>query len=107
MQVLDVIVVIGVVATIIQTGYIAKTYHSAGRISSHQPQPTRRHFLVMSSFALISWAVVAFDYYDRHHHTGGNIVLSWGAQPDLTFYMNVNTIPLLEYRDSHKLVLTL
>lgn len=80
MHVMDIIVVIGVAATITQTGYIAVTYHNtAYQTVAPRPRVARRHFLLMSSLALISWAAVAFDYYDRHHSNPGDVLMGWGC----------------------------
>jgi hypothetical protein len=57
--------VVGLPLTILQTLYVALTYHSSkiSQAAGAPPQSSYRHLLIMSIIALISWSIFAAAQY--------------------------------------------
>jgi hypothetical protein len=108
MHLMDFVVLIGVLLTLIQTVYIMATFHAA-RVSATAGQPPllkRRHFMIMSALALLSWGAFAFDYYSRSTTIHHEVLGSW-ARTGPAFIIDVLTGNLLEYKNAHHLLLIL
>jgi hypothetical protein len=88
--------------------YAALDYRNRAATMQINQISRRRHpTLVMALFMVFTWAAVAFDIYDRNSQPENYqmIVESYGNQPPKTYFMNVNTSLLQQYRNDHKLML--
>jgi hypothetical protein len=102
---MDVIVIIGVLATIIQTVYMAITFHTA-KVSNAAGTPAplkRRHFVIMGLLTLLAWGAFGFDYYSRANIRSGNLVVGWGGGPG-NCGVSVDTTTILEFAKTYKMV---
>src|SRR5437667_11565287 len=61
----DWVIVIGLPLAAIQTIYISLTYHNTklAQATGAQPPASRRHLLIMSVLAIISWSLFAADHF--------------------------------------------
>jgi hypothetical protein len=100
--------VLAVMLAAAQLIYAGLTYHQ-DRQAAMQPDPARqprRPIAIIASFMVLTWAAVAMDFYDRSTRQSPQmaVIQSYGQLPG-GFYTEVNTDPLMEYRENSKLLM--
>jgi hypothetical protein len=102
------VIIIGLPLTIAQTIYVALTYHSStvAQAAGNPPRTSRRHLLIMSVIAVISWSLFAAGQFLEKPRTifADAIVNGWSYDSG-TFAVDVRGDPLLEFKDADDLVL--
>ncbi len=100
--------ILALVLAAVQVIYAGLTYHRdrAGAMGADTARQTHRPVAIIGSFMLLTWAAVAIDVHDRSTRPSAvpALIQSYGQLPN-GFYVEVNTDPLLEYKDSSKLLM--
>ena len=100
--------IIGLPLTIAQTIYVALTYHSStvAQAAGNPPRTSRRHLLIMSVIALISWSLFAAgQFLGKPKIIFADAIINKWSYNGGVFSMDVRGDPLLEFKNDDDLVL--
>lgn len=90
--------------------YAALTYHrDRRRVMSQPTQQPKRPLVIIGLFMVLTWAAAGVDIYSRSHAAsvayGDLPIPAWGVNQPQTYYLVLDTRPLLQYADKNKLML--
>jgi hypothetical protein len=101
-------IIIGLPLTIAQTIYVALTYHSStvAQAAGNPPRTSRRHLLIMSIIALISWSLFAAgQFLGKPKIIFADAIINKWSYNGGVFAMDVRGDPLLEFKNDDDIVL--
>lgn len=101
-----------IVLAVGQLAYAGLTYHRDRR-AAMEPDPKKqphRPIFIIAGFMVLTWAAVAFDYYDRHYMqppSEDSFIISFGEipGPNPVFDVQVDSEPLKQYSGKYRLML--